>query len=149
MLAGFARKVGVDLRFIATRVGDIRQMNEEGKKKYTLWDLYPHADFITYPSIQEGFGNAFLESVYFRKPVLVNRYGNFARDIEPKGFKIPIIGGYLTKEIVDEVRHILDDQVYRDEMVEHNYRIARRHYSYAVLRRSLRTLLTNVRGLSP
>ena len=149
MLTGFARKAGIDLRFVATRVGEVRQMNEDGKKKYTLWDLYPHADFITYPSIQEGFGNAFLESVYFRKPVLVNRYGNFSRDIEPKGFKVPIIEGYLTKEIVEEVRHILEDPVYRGEMVEHNYQVAMRHYSFALLRRSLRTLITNFRGLSP
>ena len=58
----------------------------EGKKVYTLWDLYHHADFVTYPSIYEGFGNALLEAIYFRKACLINRYSIFIRDIEPKGF---------------------------------------------------------------
>jgi hypothetical protein len=32
-------------------------------------------------------------------------------------------------------------------MVEHNYELAVRHYSYSVLLRSLRTLITNITGL--
>lgn len=143
MLAGFARRAGVDMRFVTTRVTEVRQTNAEGKKTYTLWDLYPYADFVTYPSIYEGFGNAFLEAIYFRKPILVNRYGNFARDIEPKGFQVPIIEGYLTREIVEEVRHILEDRAYREKKVEHNYQVAVRHYSYGVLRRLLRMLIAN------
>ena len=48
---------------------------------YTLWDLYPHADLVTYPSVQEGFGNALIEAFYFRKPVVANRYSTFVQDI--------------------------------------------------------------------
>lgn len=147
MLAGFARRSGVDLRFIVTRVSETRHVNADGKKTFTLWDIYPHADFVTYPSMYEGFGNAFLEAVYFKKPILVNRYEVFARDIEPRGFRVPIIEGYLSPEIINEVRHIIEDSDYRRAMVEHNYDIARRYYSYAILRRSLRTLIANVRGL--
>ncbi len=148
MLAGFAKRSGVDVRFVATRVTERRQVNAEGRRTFTLWDVYPHADFVTYPSLYEGFGNAFLEAVYFRKPILVNRYDNFTRDIEPKGFRVPVIEGYLTTEIVDEVRRTIEDKDYRQSMVDHNYRIALRHYSYAVLRTALRTLITNVRGLA-
>lgn len=147
-LTTYAKKAGVDVRFFATRVADARQLNGQGLKMYTLWDLYPHADFVTYPSFYEGFGNAFLEAVYFKKPVLVNRYDNFARDIEPKGFRGPIMEGYLTREIVAEVRRILEDPAYRQGMVDHNYQVALRHYSYAVLRRRLRTLIINIRGLA-
>jgi hypothetical protein len=32
-------------------------------------------------------------------------------------------------------------------MVDHNYMLATRFYSYSVLRRSLRTLVTNITGL--
>jgi hypothetical protein len=42
---------------------------------------------VTYPSLLEGFGNAFLESVYFRKPIVVNDYTIYAIDIKPKGFR--------------------------------------------------------------
>ena len=149
MLAGFARRSGVDLRFIVTRVAETRRVNADGTKTFTLWDIYPHADFVTYPSMYEGFGNAFLEAVYFKKPILVNRYDVFARDIEPRGFRVPIIEGYLTPQIVNEVRHIIEDSDYRQAMVKHNYAVASRYYSYAVLRRGLRTLITNVRGLMP
>ena len=146
-LAELARASNVAVRFIATRIGDVRQINSEGKKIYTLWDLYPHADLVTYPSLYEGFGNAFLEAMYFRVPVLINRYSIFTRDIEPKGFKLPVMDGFLTQGVVEEVRRFLEDREYRRQCVDHNYAMATRFYSYSVLRRSLRTLITNITGL--
>ncbi len=143
MLAEYARQAGVDLRFFETRIGDMRQMSTEGKKIYTLWDIYPHASLVTYPSLYEGFGNAYLEAVYFKVPILVNRYAIFQRDIEPKGFRVPIMEGFLTEEVVQEVRRILEDSAYRKKMVEHNYKIAARHFSYDELRRRLRMLIAN------
>ena len=90
MLAEYARQTGVDLRFFATTGQRRPPAHERGPKKvYTLWDIYPYAALVTYPSLYEGFGNAFLESVYFKVPMLVNRYAIFHRDIEPKGFKVP------------------------------------------------------------
>ncbi len=147
MLAENARQAGVDLRFFATRVSEIRQLNDVGKKMYTLWDIYPQADLVTYPSIYEGFGNALLEAIYYKKPVLVNRYAIFGRDIEPRGFKLPVMEGFLTEEVAAEVRRLLENPAYRQAITEHNYAVAARHYSYDVLRRCLRTLITNVRGL--
>ncbi len=147
MLTELARDAGVDLRFIATRIGEYRQIAASGQKVYTLWDVYPHADLVTYPSLYEGFGNALLEAFYFRKPVLINRYSIFTRDIEPKEFKVAIMDGFLTRKVVEEIRLILEDEVARQEMVDHNYRIAQRFYSYSFLRRSLRTLITNITGL--
>jgi len=149
MLMELAKDSGVDLRLIDDRIGEMRQINSEGQKMYTLWDLYPFVDFVTYPSLYEGFGNAFLEAIYFKLPILINRYSIFARDIEPKGFRVPLMDGYLTKQVVDDVRRLLDDERYRETTVEHNYAVANRFYSYSVLRRSLRTLITNIRGLEP
>lgn len=146
-LRDFAHDVNVDLRFIDTRIGDRRQLTPDGKKVYTLWDLYPHAALVTYPSLYEGFGNAFLEAVYFKVPILINRYSIFARDIEPKGFRMPIMDGFLTRDVLDEVRAILEDRRYRQSIVDHNYEVARKFFSYDVLRRHLRTLVTNITGL--
>ena len=147
-LSEVARDANVDLRFISTRVGDVRRINEEGQKVYTLWDLYAHADLVTYPSLYEGFGNAFLEAVYFRTPVLCNRYAIFTRDIEPKGFKVVVMDGFLTRSVVEDVRHVLEDRKCRRQTTDHNYQLASRFYSYSVLRRKLRTLITNITGLS-
>lgn len=148
MLEDFAHEEGVDLRFFADRISEVRQYDDKGRKLYTLWDLYPHADFVTYPSSYEGFGNALLEAVYFKKPVLVNRYSIFIQDIEPKGFRFTLMDGIVTRGVVNDVRRTLTDDAYREALVEHNYRVAREHYSYAVLRRSLRMMMTSLTGLS-
>ena len=110
----------------------------------SLWDIYPHADLVTYPSLIEGFGNAFLESIYFKKPLLVNRYPVFIKDIEPLGFDLAVMDGYLTAQTVQEVRTLLDSPQRRKEMVEHNYALAARHFSYDVLRKNLEVLMSNL-----
>ena len=145
-LTDYARGLGVELYLVATQVGDPWKKSGLNEKLYTLWDVYPYADFITYPSLYEGFGNAFLEAIYFRKPILINRYSIFVRDIEPKGFDLVVMDGFLTKKEVKKVREILENQESRQKMVDHNYEIAKRHYSYEFLRRRLDFLLTNFFG---
>ena len=148
MLMEMAHEEGVDVRLIADRIGEVRQLDDAGRKVFTLWDLYPHCDLVTYPSTYEGFGNALLEAIYFKKPILLNRYAIFVQDIEPKGFRLAVMDGIVTQRVVNEVRRILNDDAYREEMIEHNYRVAREFYSYTVLKRSLKTLLTSLKGVN-
>ena len=147
MLEEMAREEGVDLRFVCDRISEFRQLNQDGRKVYTLWDAYAQSDLVTYPSTYEGFGNALLEAIYFRVPTIVNRYSIFGQDIEPKGFRFPTMNGFVSSKLVDEVRRILEDPAYRQEMVDHNYHVAKRFYGYSALRRSLRTLITSLVGL--
>ena len=144
-----ARSSGVDLRFVETKMADPFNDSENRAECASLWDIYPHADFITYPSLYEGFGNAFLEAVYFKKPILINRYSIFVRDIEPKGFDLVAMDGFLTRKTVGKVREVLDLPERRLQMVETNYATALRHYSYATLRRWLNTLQANFFGIEP
>jgi glycosyltransferase involved in cell wall biosynthesis len=146
MLRRIAHRSKVDLRFVSTRVSDERQTGPKGEKLYSLWDVYPHADLVTFPSSYEGFGNALIEAFYCRKPVVVNRYSVFIRDIEPKGFRTVPMSGFVTSEIVDGVRRVIDDAEYRHQMVEHNFKLGTVFYSYRVLRRKLRTLLVQITG---
>jgi glycosyltransferase involved in cell wall biosynthesis len=143
-----AKKHGVDLRLIDTRLTDPINMKRRRSDQYSLWKIYPHADFITYPSLYEGFGNAFLEAIYFKKPLLINRYAIFVRDIEPKGFDVVVMDGFLTSKNVQKVKEILESPDRREQMVNTNYKIATRHYSYAVLRKRLSGLLVNFFGIS-
>jgi len=147
MLQDAAVRQGVDLRYVPTRIGEERGVNADGEKVYLLADAYAHADFITYPSLYEGFGNALIEAFYYRKPVLVNRYSIFVSDIEPKGFDVITMNGFMTKDVVAKVRAVIDDPEYRQRMVEQNYALGRRFFSYGVLRRKLRALVTNVTGM--
>lgn len=142
-----AEREGVDLRFISARVGDTRSVDAEGRKIYDLRDAYANADLVTYTSLYEGFGNALVETFYFKKPVVVNRYSIFISDIEPKGFKVIKMDGFLTGEIVEEVRRIVEDEEHRRSVVDYNYEQCKAFYSYSVLRRNLRTLITTFTGL--
>ena len=64
-----------------------------------------------------------------------------------EGFRVVTMDGYLTQEVVEQVRHVLNDENYRNEMVEHNYEQGRAFFSYSVLRRKLRALVTNFTGM--
>jgi glycosyltransferase involved in cell wall biosynthesis len=146
MLEQMAKEEGVDMRVVADRVGEVRQRDSDGRKVYTLWDLYHHADFVTYPSTYEGFGNALLEAIYFRKPVLINRYSIFVRDIEPKGFRLLTMDGFVTPTIARQVRQILLEPSLREEIVNHNYEVARQFYSYSAIRSNLRAFISSLTG---
>lgn len=141
-----AKARGVDLRLVGIHMADPMNPEVNNHERLSLWDVYPHADFITYPSLYEGFGNAFLEAIYFKKPLLINRYAIFVKDIEPKGFDLIAMDGYLTQEKIDKVRNVLESSEIRKKMVNTNYEIAKNHYSFKVLRRWLNNLITNFFG---
>jgi glycosyltransferase involved in cell wall biosynthesis len=124
-------------------------MTNTGKKIYTLYDIYPHADLVTYPSNFEGFGNAFLEAIYFRKPIVVNTYSIYSMDIQPKGFSVIEIDGYVTDDVVRQTREVLENPELSKEMVEKNYEIASRCYSYSVLEQKLKNLIFDSVGCNP
>ncbi len=145
-LQEMAKQRGVDLRIVSDQIDEVRGKNDRGGKLYTLGDAYSQADFITYPSLYEGFGNALIEAFYFKKPVLVNRYSIYVTDIEPKGFKCITMNGFLTSEVVSQVKQVIEDEKFRKEMVEENYALGNRFFSYSVLRSKLQALVTNVTG---
>ena len=76
-----------------------------------------------------GFGNAFLEAIYYRRPILVNRYPGYIVDIESKGFDVITIDGFLTDSALAKVREVLTDADRRKAMVEHNLQVARKFLS--------------------
>lgn len=127
-----AQRANVDLRFVGHRISTSRQV-KDGKKVYALWDAYIHADFVTYPSLYEGFGNALLEAMYFKKPMLVNRYPVYVADIEPLGFDFIEIDGRVTEEAVTQAQRVLTDPDLRQRMVEQNFQLGKRYFSLEVL----------------
>ena len=137
----YSQRMQVNTLFVSDIINEKRGTTADGRKIYTLYDIYHHADFITYPSTVEGFGNAFLEAVYFRKPILVNRYSIFAFDIKPKGFSTVEIDGYVTDEAVAQVRDLLQNPRLQKKMVEANYELAEKYYSYEVLHEKLMNLM--------
>ncbi len=145
-LQSFAQILNISMIFVTDVISDQRGTTADGRKIYSLWDVYPVADIVTYPSLLEGFGNAFLESVYFRRPIVVNDYTTYAIDIKPKGFRAIELDGFVTDETVAEVEQILRKPALAAEMTEHNYQLAKRFYSYTFLEHQLQGLLQSFTG---
>jgi glycosyltransferase involved in cell wall biosynthesis len=137
----YSKLMNVNTVFVSDIINEHRGLTKTGEKIYTLNDIYPHADLVTYPSTFEGFGNAFLEAVYFRKPIVVNKYSIYSFDIEPKGFDTIEIDGFVTEDAVRKTREVLENPELRQKMVETNYEIATRCYSYSVLQQKLKNLI--------
>lgn len=137
----YAEMLGVQVVFADSWIYHVRGTSNDGRKLYTIGDAYQHADFVTYPSTYEGFGNAFLEAVYYRRPILCNRYAIYRTDIEPCGFQVVLMDGFLTDETVAQVKRILTDCDHCRQMVDRNYELATQFFSYRKVEDELRALL--------
>ena len=141
-LKRYAAQNGVDLRIM-----DIQPSPQNGnpsnfnRQYQQLWALYDRCDFVTFPSRSEGFGNALLEAIYFQKPILVNRYETFVRDIEPLGFDVVTMDGLLDACQISEVQHLLTCPERRAEMTRRNFEVARHHFSYRQVHSRLKAIL--------
>lgn len=141
-LARYASSKGVDVRFVADRVTEC-----VGKERgaCTLAELYSMADMVLYPSLWEGFGNAFVEAVYYRVPILVRRYPVYVSDIAPKGFAaIEYEPGMNMQHLAKKVEHVLKSErtIARDTV--HNYTLGMKHFSYEQLDKMLMRILSNI-----
>jgi glycosyltransferase involved in cell wall biosynthesis len=142
----FARLFGVNVIFSSDQIDVNRGTTLDGRKIYSLDDIYPFCDLVTYPSLMEGFGNAFLEAIYFRKPLVVNNYTIYSTDIHPKGFRAIEFDGYITDDTVAQVYQVLTSRDLAEEMAEHNYKLAKKYFSFSALRHHLEALLFSCFG---
>jgi len=145
-LREYATLMGVRVRFAADVISYHRGQTPDGRRVFALADVYQQADLVTYPSTVEGFGNAFLETIYYRRPIVMSTYEIFKTDIQPKGFKVIGFEDFITDETVDHARDVLLNPTLAREMVEHNYELGRRYYSYRTLRSRLIALLSECFG---
>jgi glycosyltransferase involved in cell wall biosynthesis len=141
----YARNLGVKIVTIDHLITEKRGKNEKGEQTYTICDMYQCADLITYPSSHEGFGNAFLEAIYYKKPIIVNPYSIYVVDIAPKGFDAILFKGFLSSHEVERIEAILKNENELKEMVEKNYQLAKKYYSYEVLEEKIITIIQTFR----
>lgn len=131
----YAKHVGVELIYIGDKIGTSRCFQKKDRS-YTIDDVYYSANLVTYPSGYEGFGNAFIESIYFKKPIVVNRYSIYVEDIEPYGFEVIPFEGFVTKRVANQVKKFLDLKNLAPAL-EKNYDLGKKYFSYEVLEESL------------
>jgi glycosyltransferase involved in cell wall biosynthesis len=148
-------ETGIDARFIEELVGARRQIRN-GEKIYSLWDTYASADFVTYPSLWEGWGNQFLEALQARLPLMIFEYPVYRADIKEKGFHVISLGSEIQgrdrramaqvsqsviEAAADEAVTLLTDAQRRQKAVDLNARLGREHYSLQSLQNYLAPLV--------
>jgi glycosyltransferase involved in cell wall biosynthesis len=137
----YSRNMGVKIAPIDHLISPQRSISEKGEKLYSTADIYQNADLVTYPSGYEGFGNAFMEAIYYKKPIVVNRYSIYIADIEPIGFDVIVLDGFISSRVIKQIDRILNDKNRLQDMVEHNYQIGKKYFSYEVLEEKLMHLI--------
>ena len=146
-LKTYADLIGVKTIFGSEIINHARTELEDGQKVYALADAYQSADLVTYPSTIEGFGNAFLETIYYRRPIVISSYEIFRTDIQPKGFKVIGFQDFIEDDTVEQAKQVLKNPELVAEMAAHNYEIGRRFYSYRALEESLALLIARSLGV--
>jgi glycosyltransferase involved in cell wall biosynthesis len=135
---------GIRALFVGDRVAEHRASTKT-RQFYSLWDVYPNADLVTYLSSYEGFGNALIETLFFRKPLVVNTYPVYRADIQPAGVQAVEIAEEVTPDTCEAVRAMLHDPHEVARIVDHNYQVGLEHFSYEVLETRLAELLEAIR----
>ena len=107
----------------------------------SLADAFAAADLACFPSIQEGFGNALVETLFFKRPLFVNRYQVYVADIAPMGVQAVEMNGAVTDEVVHEVKELLASPDAVEDMIEANYAVGLEHMSHRVMRERLLPLI--------
>lgn len=154
-----ADRQGVRLIWAGDGVKHSRARGEKGEKIYSLWDSYVRADFVTYPSIWEGWGNQFIEAVFAKLPVVLFEYPVWRSDLGREGFDVVSLGAELAgeddlglvtvgeerlHEAADQIIELLKDPERRRAAVEKNFAIAEKRFSYQALSTMVAQLATGL-----
>jgi len=142
----YSELMNVPVKFASDRFQQQRGQTDDGKKIYSLTDAYYQSGMVTYPSQIEGFGNAFLETIYYRRPLVMQNYEIFKLDIQPKGFEVITIDGFLTEDVIDEVESVLKKPSIANEWTEKNFQLGQKYYSFETLEVRLSSLLEEAFG---
>jgi glycosyltransferase involved in cell wall biosynthesis len=153
-----AKALGVDLVWCGEQVKHGRGTAEDGTKIYSLWDSYVAADFVTYPSYWEGWGNQLIEAVFAKLPVVLFEYPVYVTDLRVAEFDLVSLGDKLIEPdanglvrvpaealqaAASDTLTLLQDKERRKQAVEHNFSAAKERYSYTALETIISQLLAD------
>jgi glycosyltransferase involved in cell wall biosynthesis len=150
LLSGYVEKRARTYLAKLKRYADSKQVNlkylgNHLHKEYELFDIYPYADIITYPSQYEGFGNQLLEAFFANKIPVIFEYPVFKSDIMPLGFKYISLGDkikfnqktglvQIEKETIKtaaaQVSSYLNKPALYRKTVESNFKLAADNFSF-------------------
>jgi glycosyltransferase involved in cell wall biosynthesis len=144
-----AEQKGIPFHLISERVAARRGTDSEGRVLFSNRDVLANADLVTYLPIWEGFGNALLEAIAARAPVVTTTYLVYKTDIKGVGLaNIEIRDRYdesgalvIPDQALEQTRSILEDAELRREMTDRNFELARAEFGMDVLSQRIERLL--------
>lgn len=148
-IRNLATELGIPFHMISDRVASVRGTDASGRKLYTNRDVLTHADFVTYLPIWEGFGNALLEAIAAKVPVVTTTYLVYKTDIMITGLRTVEVRDHYDRDgklvipdgVLEQVHRILTHADERAEIVEHNFAIAAKEFGYQKLKERLEDVL--------
>ncbi len=143
-----AERSGVRLHLISDRVRSTRSVDADGHRYYTNRDVLANADLVTYLPIWEGFGNALLEAIAARVPVVTTTYLVYKTDIMTSGLSnIEIRDEYdqnghlvIRDDVLESIHHVLTHPETRRQMTDRNFAVGAREFGLGKLRERLTTV---------
>jgi glycosyltransferase involved in cell wall biosynthesis len=147
----FSEIKGIPLHLISDRIAAVRSENPEGEKLYTNRDVLANANLVTYLPVWEGFGNALVETIAARIPLVITTYLVYKTDIMGIGLNnIEIRDNYdregrliIPDHALDDIYHFLTHPDERRAMTESNFEIASHCFGYDTLRTKLKGVLSD------
>ena len=73
----------------------------------------------------------------------------YVQDIEPKGFQLVEMDGFVSRDTALAVRRLLENEHLREDMVQTNYKLARQYYGFEALQNALSAAFGQVSGTVP
>jgi glycosyltransferase involved in cell wall biosynthesis len=133
-----------DIQTLADDLGVDLRLVDPGRDRHALASAYAAADLVCFPSLYEGYGNALVEAVYYRRPVMVNRYTVYDSDIAPLGFEFLELNGAITDETVAVASDMIKGGGVVDAIVDRNFEIGLKNLSYTIAINNLEACLALV-----
>jgi glycosyltransferase involved in cell wall biosynthesis len=144
-----AEEYEIPLHMISDHVYSERGTTKDGKRIYTNRDVLVNADMVTYLPIWEGFGNALLEAIAAKVPVIVTTYLVYKTDIKVTSIRnVEIRDRYNSKgkliipdDAIHRIYYLLNHPDERKKLIERNFNIAKNEYSFETLKNKIKKLL--------
>ena len=75
-----------------------------------------------YPTALEGFGNQFIESIFFEKPILLTPYEVYKKDIKPLGFSTIEIEEKISNTSLEKIKSLIGKPNKLEKITKNNFK---------------------------
>ncbi|MFP4549878.1 MAG: glycosyltransferase [Spirochaetales bacterium] len=150
-IRSLAEQESIPFYLISDRVAARRGSDGDGRRLFTNRDVLVNADLVTYLPIWEGFGNALLEAIAARVPIVTTTYLVYKTDIKGTGLQnVEIRDRYdeagrliIPDDALEATKQLLEDRTRARELTDRNFAIAKQEFGFSVLKQKIVGLLSS------